>query len=951
MKHSKLATAIKLAMGASIAASAIPATTFAADEPNVVEEIVVTGSRIKRADLESVSPYNIVSGEEFKISGNLNVEQKLAELPSTLPSFGPSSNNPGDGTARVDLRGLGSFRTLVLVNGRRYIPATQTGVVDLNTVPGTLIKQVDVLTGGASAVYGSDAVAGVVNFVMIDDFEGVEFTGLYDITSEGDAEKYNMDVTIGGNFADGRGNAVAYLSYAKREALYQGDRSFSDKALTESGDTLVGGGSSGVPGTRIFGGPAGVGTFDSAGNPLPWVEPSSRFNYAPDNFLQLPQERYLIASFAHFDMTENLRVYAETQFAHNKVPQELAPTPAFTTVEVNPDSPFFSPEAQAALDGSRSDTNGDGVIDGDDNAVFFIGRRMVENGSRQAIDTRDAFRVLLGASGNFNDDWSFDAYYSKANLENSNLLNNDVSASRFIQAVAVTDDGLSCQDPSGGCVPINIWGPGNISQEAIDYVKVGASNVTSIDQEVIQASVTGNLVSLPGASYPVAVVFGYEHRQDKSSFRPDQFLSGGDVLGFNAGDPTVGSYKVSEFFTELNVPILEGKDFAEDLTFWAAARASDYSNVGNVTSYATALNWAPTESVKFRIGYQEAVRAPNVFELFQGSANGFPGADDPCSIGGYKQGETSDQLCNTVGGGLGPLTVNGFTQSNTQIEGRFGGNANLSEETSNTFTVGAVLNPIDGLDISIDYYEIEIEDAISVLGGGVNNVLDLCYNKIQDASSAFCQAIQRRDNGQIEVVNVLNANIGKLETSGVDLNINYTTDFDWGIGNNGSTLSIQFTSTFLDKFDNTPIAARPDEKDVCAGDFGNTCGSPLTEVLWNTRATLTTGDWTFSGLLRYIGEAHDDQIDTTLVTDPDTGEQVQAFPASNLVVPSIDEEYYLDLTVGYQFSENMSANFGVKNVLDTEPTPLGDSQEQANTFPSTYDLMGPRYFVSFSYKM
>jgi outer membrane receptor protein involved in Fe transport len=757
-----------------------------------------------------------------------------------------------------------------------------------------------------------------------------------------------MDITMGGNFADGRGNAVVYASYSKREALFQGDRDFSDVALTEDTDAngrpiLSPGGSSGVPGTRLFDNPVdpvtgnALGTFGPNGEALPWVEPDSRFNYAPDNFLQLPQERYLISAFAHYDVNEHVRTYGEFAYSYNKVPQELAPTPAFTTVEINPDSVFFSPEAQRALDTIRTDTNGDGVVDGDDNALGFIGRRMVENGSRQAIDVRDAFRVLVGANGDITDNWSYDAYYSYSNLDNNQALNNDVSASRFIQAVATTDDGTACQNPTGGCVPINIWGAGNISPEAVDFVNIGASNITSISQEVIQASVFGDLWTIPTAEYPVAVVFGYEHRVDESSFRPDTFLASGDVLGFNAGEATVGSYKATEFFAEISVPLLQGKTFAEDLTLWGAARTSDYDNLDDrVNSFAAAINYAPIDSLKFRFGYQEAVRAPNVSELFLGQSNGFPGADDPCSVGGFQPGVTDAALCAATG--VDPALVGKFTQANSQIEGRFGGNPDLQEETSNTYTVGFVWQPLDSLDITVDYYDIEIEDAISVLGGSVTNVLDLCYNVVQDAGSAFCQAIDRRADSNVDVVNVLNANIGKIETSGVDFNVYYSTDFAFGIGSSGSTLDINFNSTWLDVFDVTPVADLPDRVDVCAGTFGNTCGSPLPEYQWNTRATWRTGSWTFSGLLRYIGETDDDQIENAGVS------------SSDLPAPTIDEEYYLDLTVAYAFEQGLNLSFGATNILDTEPTKLGDSQEQANTFPSTYPLFGPRYFLSASYK-
>jgi len=933
-QRNKLSLAIASAVG--ISAVGVNAPVFAQDADEALEEVIVTGSRIKRADLSSVTPVSVVTGEEFKISGNLNVEQKLAELPQTLPSFGPSSNNPGDGTARVDLRGLGTARTLVLVNGRRYIPATQSGVVDLNSIPGTLIKQVDVTTGGASAVYGSDALSGVVNFQLVDDFQGVELTTLYDVTSDGDGEKFNIDLTMGGNFDDGRGNAVVYASYSRRDPVFQGDRDFSDVALTESGGMLVPGGSSGVPGTRVFGGPTlpngdNLGIFNADGSGRSFQDPADRFNYAPDNFLQLPQERFLISAMGHYDISEKAKAYTEVTFTRNQVDQELAPTPAFLgSLEVNPDSPFFAPDVQQALNGVRSDTNGDGVVNGMDNAFLpFIGRRMVENGPRQALNTRNGNRILIGLEGQINDNWSYDTYLSRSTLDQTELLNNDVSDSRFRQAVLVTDDGSACQNAGGGCAPLNIFGAGNISQAAIDFINVGAANVTEIEQEVWQGSVSGTLGSLSESSEPIGVVLGLEYRKDKSQSRPDEFLASGDVLGFNAGTPNQGEYDATEIFGEISVPV------SKHLDLWGAARYSDYSTIGGVTSFATALTFTPTDKARIRVGYQQAVRAPNVVELFDNGGNGFPSATDPCAANGFIPGVTDAALCQATGVPAGQVGV--FAQANSQIEGNFGGNPNLSEESSDTFTVGVVWQPTDNLDITLDYYNIEIEDAISVLGGGVDNVLDICFNQVRDISSPFCQAVTRRPDGNVAVVNVLNENIGAVETSGIDLALNYTTDLEFGIGGNDSTLDINVKATFLEDFDITPVAEFADQVNRCAGNFGNTC-DPFNDVIVNTRASWISGPWTISGLLRFLSSVDDDSIENDGV-DPAT-----------LVVPELSSEVYLDLAASYQVSDDFEVTFGINNILDTEPTRVGDVQEQANTFPSTYDLLGPRIFFSGSYR-
>jgi iron complex outermembrane receptor protein len=958
--NSKIAKAVRVAMmfgaGATTILAAPGAMAFAeeaAAEEKGVERIQVTGSRIRRSELTAVTPIIEISAQEFAISGNLNIEQKLAELPSTLPSFGPSSNNPGDGTATVDLRGLGTSRTLVMVNGRRWVPSNQSGVVDLNTIPASLIENVEIITGGASAVYGSDAIGGVVNFKLKDDFEGVEISTLYDVTTEGDAEKFNLDLTMGGNFADDRGNAVLYIGYSKRESLFQGDRDFADVALTEGDGELVAGGSSGIPGTRVFGGPtlnigpnagSSLGRFNQDGSGNTWTL-ADRFNYAPDNFLQLPQERLTMNAFSHFYINDETRIYSEISFIRNEVPQELAPTPAFTTIEVNPNSAFFGADVQDAfLNAQQTNNNGtptdesddflESALNADGNYEMFVGRRMVENGSRQSIDTRDAMRILVGIDGYFNDDWSYDMYYSRSQMDQSNLLNNDVAASRFKQALLTNDAGTVCQDTSGGCIPLNIFGEGNITPEAVNFVKVGASNVTTLKQEVFMATVSGALpFTFPGATESVGVVFGYEKRQDESTFRPDAFLAAGDVLGFNAGLPTVGSYSSSELFTEFSLPLLSGKEFAEDLSLWGAARFADYSNIGQVSSFAAALNWAPTDWISTRVGFQSAVRAPNVAELFQGSANGFPGADDPCSVGGFQPGVTDTALC--IATGVAADQVGVFTQANSQIEGSFGGNSELQEESSDTFTVGVVVQPMEGLDFTLDYFSIKIEDAISSYG--VNNTLNVCYNVVKDVNDETCQNITRRSDGNVDNVKSLNANIASVETAGVDFNITYNTELDFGLFGNGSDLNVQFRSTFLEKSNVVPIVGLPTEN-KCAGYYGNTCGAPQPDFQANTRVNWTNGDLTLSALFRYIGTTEDDQLMVS-----------ETLQASELIVSEIDPAVYVDLSASYVFSDNLNMNFGIKNVFDEEPTALGDSQSQANTFPETYDVIGPRVFLSASY--
>ncbi|VAW05989.1 TonB-dependent receptor [hydrothermal vent metagenome] len=952
LKYGVSAFAVAAMLPISIQTS-YAAEDAAAEEDVTFEEVVVTGSRIKRKDLTSPSPVAIVNADEFKFSGTINVEQVLNALPQTVPGLTGNSNNPGNGTATIDLRGLGSTRTLVLVNGKRYLQSSQGNTVDLNTIPSALIKQVEVLTGGASAVYGSDALAGVVNFVLIDDFEGVELNAQYGTSSKGDAEKWNVDATIGGNFADGRGNVVLHTSFARRKATFADARDFSFYALGDN-DVLPGtqdpdfgfstpcggatncvpgftkSGSAGIPGTRVWGfDPSVFGRFGPNGEALPWDNVNDRFNYAPDNFIQLPQDRWLVSAQAHYDINDNVTFYSNAIFTHNRSDTELAPTPAFLgSLEVDVDSPYFAPDTQAILAGV--DTDGDGFF-----ALPFIGRRMVENGSRQGINTRVGFQVTTGFKGAIDDNWSYDTYYSYARVDRTQLLNNDVSDSRFRQSMRTefdADGNLVCTDTSGGCVPMNIFGEGNISPEAVAFVNVGAANVTDITQQVLAGNVTGTLGDLGAGD--IGLSAGAEYRTDSSSFRPDEFLSAGDVLGFNAGKPTIGSYNVYDIYAEVFVPLLADVEFAEALNFTGAARYSDYSTAGGVWTYAAGLDWTPVEGFMVRGQYQRAVRAPNVAELFLGAANGFPRADDPCSadhVADHGGIAALTAICEATGVPTGQTGV--FNQANTQIEGIFGGNPDLTEESSDTYTIGAVINPefLDGFSLTVDYYNIKITDVVGSLGGGVNNILKNCYAD-GDVSAPFCQAITRRPDGNVDTVAALNANNAILQTEGVDVQVNYSIDLDNGLFDNASTISMFWLGTYVIKNDFLPNKLPDTEFLRCAGTFAGVCGTPDPTYRFTSRLSYESGPFAASLKWTYLGAVDQGDI-----------ENGGADPAT-MSVSRLSAKSYFDLTANYDITENYSIYGGINNLLNTKPQFVGSDQQQGNTFPNVYDVIGTYFF-------
>jgi len=939
-------------VGAALAP--VPAGAQQGQPQPPIEEIVVTGSRIARPELTSSSPVAVVSNQDIRLSGTVNVEQILNEMPQVVPGATTTSNNPGEGIASVDLRGLGPNRTLVLVNGRRFVASTQAGTVDINNIPAALIQRVEVVTGGASAVYGSDAIAGVVNFILRDDFEGLEISTQYDVTGEGDGERFDLSGTLGGNFADGRGNAVVFFNYFDRESVFQGDRDFADEALQDDVDDagnpiLVPGGSIGIPATLITGNvvlpdgtvSAGGARFTDAGVPVPFVSPQDLYNFAPVNYLQVPQTRWAISGIGTYEISDTVEAFLEANFINNRVPQQLAPTPASGTFTINLDNPLLTPENQQFLAQNFGvDADGDGVPE---SAEFFAARRLVEVGPRVSEDEYNAFRVVGGFRGDLLDRFNWDAYYSFGRVSRSNRLENDASFTRFQQALLVESGPGGtpvCIDPSGGCTPLNIFGAGNISQEAADFIRVGATNTTTIEEQIYAGSISGDAVELPAG--PLGFALGVEYRQLESEFSPDEFLASGDVLGFNAGEPTAGDFDVWEMFGEVLVPILSDLPWARSLTLEAGLRYSDYSTVGSVWTYKAGGEYQPVEDLRVRALYQRAVRAPNIAELFQGPSQGFPAYTDPCSELTNTTGPVAD-LC--VAQGIPRELLGTFEQANTQVEAQFSGNPDLSEETSDTYTIGAVFTPtfLPDLAVTIDYYNITLEDAIGVFGGGADNTVSLCFQSL-DPNSPFCQAFDRRADGNIDIVNVPNFNTAELQTEGLDLQVNYSLDLPdqadlFGTGDAGLALGFLGTYVLEYQFKSTPEASFIE----CAGYIGSPCPGPggifvgtgTPEWKAVTSATYANGPLSLRLQWRWIGGLEDARLSQaeSLGTD-----------APLVPVPEVDPEHYFDLSFQYDFNDMFQLFGGVENLFDNEPPLLGDAQVQANTDPSLYDVLGRRYF-------
>lgn len=907
----------------------------AAEEPSSdATDIVVTGSRIVRRDLETAAPVAVIQDEEFKLSGAVNVESVLNTLPQVAPGASAFSNNPGGGVATLSLRGLGTTRTLLLVNGRRWMFYDTSQTVDLNTIPAFLIDSVDVVTGGASAVYGSDALAGVVNFRLRNDLQGVEVGGGYSITEQGDGRRYNSYIALGADLGD-RGHATIFAEYYRRGEIFQGGRDFSSSVLGDDGDGgFTPGGSSTLPQgvLRYFGNGNRAGTdfaanravvFDAPGDFRPRA--GDVYNYGPSNYLMVPQERYLMGGYADYDAGGGHTPYAEVAFVNNRVANELAPTPVTGTFAVNLAAvqPFLGAAEFAQLqqlDATETTGTNDGIVN------LFVQRRVTETGSRNSLDERNAFRLLAGIKGPITDRFNYDLYYSYARTRNSNVQAGNISRSAFAAGL------------DGTAAPINIFGPNTLDQAMVDQISILAQNGEISALQVLNGSVTGTLFNLGMGADDVGIAVGAEYRRLGSEFIPDTALSSGDVIGFNAGLPTKGRYNVKEAFGEIRIPIAARAPFAYKLEVSAAARYSDYSlaAVGGVWTYAAAAEYAPVKDITFRGQYQRAVRAPNVGELFGGRSEGFPQAQDPCADPANAGDATIVALCQATGVPVGQ-TGNPALQLNTQIQGTFGGNPNLQEEVSDSYTAGVVFRPtfLPGFSATLDWFNIKVAGAISTLGGGLNNSLNLCYNVIQDINSPFCQVFVGSRNsagifdGAVSPL-ILNANTALLEVEGVDLQTDYTTRLPFGLlSTRDAKLNLSFLGTYTSKSDFTPVQELPDEVNKCAGRFGVlACGNPTPKYKWTSRASLIDGPLTTSFRWRHLSSVRDD--------DPDTDFSVERIKAYNL----------FDLSFAFDATEKLSLTMGVNNLFDKKPPVIGDNQEQANTYPSAYDVLGRDFFVS-----
>jgi iron complex outermembrane receptor protein len=997
------ASAAPLALGLSLVATPAFAQDAAAEDEAPAKDIVVTGTLVRNPNLVQANPVNVTTADQIELKQSNVAEEVLREIPGVVPSIGSAVNNGNGGASYVDLRGLGSNRNIVLLDGNRIVPGDLQGRVDLNNIPLALINRVDAQTGAAVTTYGADAITGVVNFITRKDFAGVDLSLGEQITNQGDGNYLRADLTVGANFDDGRGNAVLSIGYQESDPVYQGDRDFSTFGIDSYSGTLGGSGTTvpsrisgtrglvaGVPDTNGANANGGTRQVNALGQA---VGTFAFFNFNPYNIFQTPFKRYNIFAQANYKVSDSVEVYTRGLFSKNTIDTIIAPSGSFNqAVTMNLNNPYlpstlrnqfcafdldatagytprFSPAecAAAATATGPSDPNYRTV-------TFNLARRAVEVGPRISNYTSTVFDYRVGAKGDISEHVSWDVTGAYGESENVQAIKNYTLQSRWRQGL-LANNTTSCHDTSNNCVPINPFGAaGSISPAAADFLSEDSTTTVRTSLGQVRGLLSGDLgFASPAATTPIGFALGAEYRNYHASQASDLLAkTPGELGGAGGAAPDIdGGYNVWEGYGELVLPLVEDAPFAKSLTIEGGARYSKYKIDGageNETwTWKVGGSWEPVADIKFRGNYARAVRAPNIFELFSPLNVVLTNlAVDPCVVTLASSPVTNANLravCLAQGaplGTIGSIANPTAAQANT----RTGGNLALKPEKATTWTVGAVFQPsmVPGFSLSVDYYNIKITDQIGNQTSG--DIIDACfgappYTSVTAASAAdpACTSIRRNpvtgglDGDPATTLGLLQVltNTGKLESSGVDVIANYRRDLGFAKWQSGFV----FNYTVSQKFQATPSSVNRE----CVGFYSANCaftGSLQPKFSWNWRNTITVGDMDISILWRHISKMQQEPADIVATAPAFTG----VFPAGfgyregeTVDFGKIGSYDWFDLTLRFNVTDNFTMTATVQNLFDRDPPIVGSSIgstsfNSGNTYPSTYDALGRRFAVS-----
>ena len=938
-----------------------------AAQSNVVQ---VTGSRIISAGAESPSPLQVLTSADIAASGATNLQELLLENPTMgSPTYSRTNSNfltSSAGVATIDLRNLGISRTLVLVNGRRFVAGVPgESAVDLNTIPTDFIERVELLTGGASATYGSDAVAGVVNIITKRNFNGV----LADVQvgeayEKGDDQKRKIGLTFGTSNSEGTANVMGHLGYSRQGAVMSRDRSFSSVdqqsrliRTGEASDAFIADRpnySSFAPQGTIFP-DSGSFTFDRAGNVIPVLtnggvrQNATGFNRSEYRAIAVPTERFLMAATGELQLVPNHSVFFEGNYASTKASTNIEPYPLdaesiypATGGQVPAESfvngvAVRNPLVPQYLYDRISDNDGDGLRD------YYFTRRMADFGNRLSRAERDTFRFASGFKGQVLGSWNYEVYGAYGSTKESQDSNGQVNVLNFRNALEAIPDGnggVICRDANAraqGCAPASVFGFNAMSPEAVKYIAAPGSLQTTTTQKLAGGSLTGDVFDLPAG--PLSFATGFEWRKEESRATPDALTQAGLNAG-NAIPETSGSFSVKELFLETRVPLLKDKAFAKSLTVLGAFRAGDYSTVGRTNSWNAGFEWQPTTDIKLRATRALSTRAPNINELFQAPSQTFPpNLVDPClGVTATSNGQF-DAACRAAPGVLANIAANGaFTlnQADTQgISGYDRGNPNLQEEKGRSTTIGVVLTPrsiaaLSRMTFTADYFKIDIADAIVTTPR--QYALQSCYS---GADASFCDFIRRRpaaaganSAGSLDEIDSAVSNSGGKGTEGIDVTAGWNDRL--GAGRMNARLAYTYVREGYDQ----PLPGSELDPFVGEVNYAKHKASLNLGYQWNGLNLQST----FS----YIGPSY---LDDQFLAQFD-------LPARSVGVGS---RTYTDLQLSYALHRTTELYVGLDNVFDTKAPPiitgLTGNNTGTETAAGTYDPIGRRFYVGLRVKL
>ncbi len=958
-----------LALGSALPAVAqvttdSPVTAAAPAEEG--EAITVTGTRLSQPGVMSNSPITTVGANEIRLQGATNIESVLNRLPQVTADANENVSNGSDGTSQVNLRNLGSNRNLVLLNGQRLLPVQAT---DLNFVPAFMIKRADVVTGGASAVYGSDAVSGVINFVLRDDLNGIKTDVQYGfsahhndnakyrsrVTGAGfspalntpvDGQRFDANIAMGANFADDRGNVTAYFGYREVKPILQFNRDVSACALDPNDgrtDLICGGSSNNEFGrfSPLRDGVSPTGYNNTRDGQKTWVpyDASFRYNTAPLNYFQRDDTRYTAGAMAHYKVNPAVELYGSFMFMDDQTNSQVAPSALFQgyNYSINCNNPLMSAQQGELLCGSAYGSSA--------TQDTYIGYRPVAAPAQPRRDDlrHTDYRVTGGVRGQIAPGIRYDVNALFSTVLFNETYRNDIDPAKANKALKVVNVAgvATCQSVIDGtdpkCVPLNVFQFGGPSAEALNYIYAPTSTSSTSKETVLSGTVNfdgGEFgVKLPWADTGIGAVVGVEHRRESFEFRADALAQA------KGTQEVAGKFNVTEVFTEVRLPLIENRPFFEELSLTGGYRYSKYStNDKGVSTYKGEVAWAPTRDLRLRGGYNRAIRAPNISELFQPSGPGNTTAQDPCA--GATPTATLAQCALT---GVTPAQYGKILECPSETcNGYFGGNTALKPEEADTYTAGVVLTPtfVPRLTLSVDYFNIKVKDYIGVIP--VPLTISQCF---ATGDPFFCSLFQRNPrNGVLfgadattpGYVTATNLNTGQLSTSGLDIGASYSVPT--GVGR----FSVDMLGTWLNDLTTQPLPGQASYD--CKGLFGGTCGQPSPEWRHQARFTWTSSDdkGAISLNWRYIGATKLSYNTTDPSLTGDTYIINSRLPVAN----------YFDLAATAAVMKQLTLRVGVNNLLDRDPPAIAQgvlsSFGNGNTYPGIYDVAGRSFFVGLS---